>query len=301
VIPDIPYSKLKVFYFVARYGNYKRAASELYITQGAISQQLRDLEQRLGKELLDKSSRKTLLTPDGVTLYNLIAPLVEKCETIPLEFQRLSGRISGKVKIATWTGMLLYVLPDYIGRFRTTYPECDLVLFNISSKDIRSMILSGEADFGIGSMQSLPADIVGHELWRFNRGCVFPLDHPLSKLKKVGLDDMARYPIVIIDKGGPGGQQLENILRECNPDLKVSMETTSWEVALKYVELGIGVSMCPEIVIRPKDRKRIRFYNMSDLGKVGFARHGVLIKKGKYLSPAAKEFIKFLSPDISLR
>jgi len=66
MIPDIPYSKLKTFYFVAINQSFKKAALDLYITEGAVSQQIKDLEKRLGKKLLERSNRETILTQDGV-------------------------------------------------------------------------------------------------------------------------------------------------------------------------------------------------------------------------------------------
>ncbi|HUL36762.1 MAG TPA: LysR family transcriptional regulator, partial [Thermodesulfobacteriota bacterium] len=76
----LTYPKLKIFYYVAMNKSLKQAALNLYITEGAVSQQIKDLETRLGKKLFERSSRKVNLTPDGLNLFNLIAPLIEKVE-----------------------------------------------------------------------------------------------------------------------------------------------------------------------------------------------------------------------------
>jgi DNA-binding transcriptional LysR family regulator len=300
MVSDIPYPKLKVFYHVARCGGYSRAAAVLCITKGAVSMQVNDLEQRLGRQLFDRSNRKTVLTPHGVNLFDLVAPIVERCESIGLEFEKIAGKIKGEVKIASWTGLLLHVLPKYVTNFRETYPECDIVLINTTGKEIRSLLLAGDVDFSIGSMATVSPEIIGKELWRFHRYCIAPLGHPLSKRKKVTFEDLAKYPIVMADREGTGGIYLERMLRACNPNLRVTMEAASWEVVMKYVEMGMGVSMAPAIVFQPKDKKRMFFCDMTVSDeRVGYSRHGILIKKGKYLSPAAEEFIRSLSSNVN--
>lgn len=98
MVRDIPYPKLKVFYHVARCGSYSRAAAVLCVTKGAVSMQVNDLEQRLGRQLFDRSNRKTVLTPHGVNLFDLVAPIVERCESIGLEFEKIAGKIKGRLK-----------------------------------------------------------------------------------------------------------------------------------------------------------------------------------------------------------
>jgi DNA-binding transcriptional LysR family regulator len=297
MLPEIPYSKLKTFYYVAVNSSFKKAADKLYITEGAISQQVKNLEQLLGKKLFERSSRKVALTTNGESLFNLVAPVVEKFETIGLEFEQITGKLRGKIKVASFEAMLLRVFPNYIEKFRSKYPECEIILFNVFGKQIRSMILSGEVDFAIGTVEGLPDQIVGEELWRFERYFIAPLDHYLSRVKRLTLEDIAKYPIVMPDKEGTAGSLLDKLLRSCNPDLKVTVESLTWEVVMKYVELGFGVSLVPGIVIQAKDRKRLYIKNMSNLDeRIGLSRYGVLVKKGKYLSPATKELIRLLSP-----
>jgi DNA-binding transcriptional LysR family regulator len=162
------------------------------------------------------------------------------------------------------------------------------------------LLLTGDVDFGIGSMATLSPEIIGKELWRSHRYCIAPLGHPLSKQKKVTFDDLAKYPVVLVDRGGIGGIYLESMLRACNPNLRVTMEAASWEVVMKYVEMGMGVSMAPGIVFQPKDKKRMFVCDMTVSDeRVGYSRHGILIKKGKYLSPPAEEFIRSLSSNVN--
>jgi DNA-binding transcriptional LysR family regulator len=293
--PEIPYSKLKTFYYVATNKSFRKASLSLYVTEGAVSHQIRDLESRLGKKLFERSNKRTELTPDGANLFSLIAPIIERLENVVDEFQEKSGVLRGKIRLASFEAMLLHIFPAYLNQFRNDFPECEILLFSVSGRQIRSMVLSGEVDLGVGSVENLPDGVVGRELWQFERYIITPLGHPLSKKKQMTIHDVARYPIVMPDKGGTSGKTLDRKLRSHNPKLKVTVEAGNWEVVMKYVELGFGVSVLPAICKNAKDNDRIYLRRSSDI--LGYSRYGILLKKGQYITPAARALIRFFSND----
>ena len=293
--PEIPYSKLKTFYHVAINKSFRKASLSLFVTEGAVSHQIKDLESRLEKKLFERSNKRTELTPDGANLFSLIAPIIERLENVVDEYQEKSGVLRGKIRLASFEAMLLYLFPAYLDQFRKAFPECEILLFSVAGKQLRSMVLSGEVDLGVGSVENLPDGIVGRELWQFDRYIITPLGHPLSKKKQITLHDVARYPIIMPDKASTAGQLLDKKLRSCNPNLKVTVESGNWDVVMKYVELGFGVSTLPAICENAKDNDRIYLRPSSDI--LGYSRYGILLKKGKYITPAARALIRSLSED----
>jgi len=273
--PEIPYSKLKTFYYVAVNKSFRKASLNLYVTEGAVSHQIKDLESRLGKKLFERSNKKTELTPDGANLFSLIAPIIERLENVVDEFQEKSGVLRGEIRLASFEAMLLHIFPTYLDQFRNEFPECEIRLFS-----------------------DLPEKIVGRELWQFDRYIITPLGHPLSKKKQMTIHDVARYPIVMPDKEDTSCQALDRRLRTHNPNLRVTVEAGNWEVVMKYVELGFGVSVLPGICENAKDNDRIYLRPSSDI--LGYSRYGILVKKGKYISPAARALIKSLSKDLNV-
>jgi len=296
--PEIPYLKLKTFYCIAIESSFKKAAARLYVTEGAISQQIKDLETRLGKRLFERSNRKITLTPDGLNLFNLAAPIIEKFENVVDEFEQISGTLRGNVKIVSFGAMLVNVLPEYLVEFRRNYPECEIFLFSAAGEDIESMILSGSADFGVGPTDDLSDGIFGKEIWAFKRYFIAPLNHPFAKKKRLTFKDISEVPIVAPNRTSKSGKRFFKALERYNPDLKVTVEAGDWEVVMKYVEMGFGVSVLPEIMLRPKDQKRVYLRDLSEVeASSGFSRYGIIVRKGKYLSPVARELIKFLCPE----
>lgn len=296
--PEIPYFKLKTFYFVATESSFKRAAAKLFVTEGAISQQIKDLETRLGKRLFDRSNRKVNLTSDGLNLYNLAAPVIEKVENIGDEFLQMSGILKGSVKLVSFGAMLVNVFPKYLIEFGSRYPECEIFLFSAAGEDIESMVLSGTVDFGVGPIENLPEGILGTEVWRYKRYFIAPLNHPLARKKRLTFKEIAQVPIVAPNRTSMSGKRFFKALEQHNPKLKVTVEAGDWEVVMKYVEMGFGVSVLPEIMMQAKDKKRVHLRPLDDVeAGTGLSRYGILLKKGKYLSPAARELVKFLCPD----
>lgn len=292
---EIPYYKLRTFYLVVMEGSFKKAAARLCVTEGAVSQQIKDLEVRLGKKLFHRSSRNLTLTTDGLNLFNLVAPIINRFEIILDEFDRMSGTVKGKIKIASYGAILLNVLPKYLFEFRKKYPECEIFLINASGKDLDSIILSEMVDFGIGSVENVSQGIIGQEVWSFKRYFIAPLGHPLTKKKKLTWSDIANTAIVMPRPGS--GSKFYKTLERYNPNLKVTVEAGAWEIVMKYVEMGFGVSIMPEVMIQEKDKKRLYFRDLCEIDpEAGVSRYGLLIKRGKYLSPASREFIKILCP-----
>jgi len=296
--PSISYMKLKMFYYVVTENGFKKAAAKLFVTEGAVSQQIKDLEIRLGKRLFERSTnRKVTLTNDGLNLFNLAAPFVEKFENITDEFEQMSGVLTGSVKIASFGTMLLVVLPKYFSDFRSEYPECEIFLFNATQEDIESMVLSGAIDFGVASVEDLRDGIVGNKIWEFKRYFVAPLGHPLTKKKHLTFKDIAEVPIVM-NRASRSGLKFLRELERHNPKLKVTVEAGDWDVVMTYVEMGFGVSVLPDILVRKNMGKRIYFRDLEEVHPgAGVSQYGLLLRRGKYLSPAAKQLVKVICPE----
>lgn len=285
---DLPFSKLKTFYYVASKRSFKEAASSLSVTEGAVSQAIKDLESRLEAKLLERSNRNVRLTQRGKDLLSIVSSSIENLDNVFEEFERIKGKITGKVRIASFEAMLLQVFPSCLERFQRFYPECEILLYNSWGKQIHSMVLSGDIDFAIGSVRSLPDGIKGKELWRFDRYLIAPIDHPISKKKRLSLRDIADFSCVMPTEGA-GSESVPNKLKSINPNLKITVEAGSWHVVKQYVEMGFGISFLPGITIEDSDLSRFYLKPISNL--IGISQYGILVKKGKYISPAARELI----------
>lgn len=296
--PEIPYSKVKTFYNIVNEGSFIKGAKKLFITPGAVSQQIKDLEDRLGKKLFERSEKKLKLTADGATFFDLVAPAIEQFENIIEQFEQISGSLQGKVSIASFSAMSLNNLPIILNAFRTNYPKCEIILYTAAGADILSMVISGRVDLGITSTERLPEDVVGKTIWRYKRYLIAPMGHPLATKKRLSFRDIAQAQLVMPDTRTVSGNRFLREVERHNPHPKVTVEAADWEVVKKYVEMGFGISAIPEIAIRPNDRKRLFFRDLTTIRQdAGVSEYGIIVKRRKYLSRAARELIKLICPE----
>ncbi len=209
----------------------------------------------------------------------------------------MSGVLRGSVKIASFGTMLLVVLPKYFNDFRNKYPECEIFLLNETQEDTESMVISGAIDFGIASVDNLRDGIVGKKIWDFKRYFVAPLGHPLAKKKNLTFKDISQVPIVM-NRASKSALRFLKELERHNPNVKVTVDAGDWDVVMTYVELGFGVSVLPDILVRKNMGKRIYFRDLTEVDQTaGVSQYGLLLRKGKYLSPAAKQLVKVICPE----
>ncbi|MBW1672365.1 MAG: LysR family transcriptional regulator [Deltaproteobacteria bacterium] len=298
--PEIPYSKVKTFYHIVNEGSFSKSAKKLFITPGAVSQQIKDLEDRLGKKLFERSEKKLKLTTDGANFFDLVAPAIEQFENVVDEFEQISGLLKGTVSVASFSIMSINYLPVTFNAFKTKYPHCEIILYTAAGADIHSMVISGRVDFGIASTQKLPAELMGKTLWQFKRYFIAPLRHPLATMAPLTANDIAQAPLVMPDRRTVSGNRFFRELESHNRKLKVTVEAADWQVVKKYVEMGFGVSVIPEIAIDPSDRNRLFLRDLVEImPEAGVSKYGIVIKRRKYLSRAAKELIKSFCPEFN--
>ena len=241
------------------------------------------------------------LTLEGERLFKLAAPVIEEFENIGDEFAKIRGTLRGEAKIVSFGPMLSNVLPKILMEFRAKHPESEIFLFTGSANDIQSMVLSRTVDFGIGSMDELPEGIIGTEVWRSKRYLITPRDHRFVRRKNLSVKDLADVSIVMPNMASHTGELLLKELKRYNPNPKITVEASDWELVMRYVEMGFGISWLPEIVLQPQDKKRVHFKDFGEIEGVQppdrVSRYGLLIRKGGYPSPIARELIKILCPE----
>lgn len=283
--------QLKGFQAVAKYGNFTIAARKTLRTQPTISLQIKALEDELGIKLFERIGHKRAkLTPEGQILLDLTAPLLENLETIPLRFNESRGIFAKtKVTVVTHRAVMVYCLPVVIKKFKSLFPDCQLTILNRDREEILSMLADGEADFGISSLEAVPAGVDYRVFCRINRILIASKDHALSKRKSVTLEDLASYPLILPNKESHTRRKIDRVFNDNGIGYELTMEVAGRDAIKTYVGMGLGISIMNEYFVSPEDRKRLFIRDMSHY--FGKSETGVLVRKGKLLSQPASEFI----------
>lgn len=289
--------QMRAFVATVKLGTLSRAAEALYLSQPSISLQLQALERELGVALLQRSRRRINLTDAGEALYELARPLVEGWENIDRDFQsKIKGLQSGRLTVAAGSSTIQYLLPELVRRYRENFPAVQLQLANVTGKDGMALLRADEADFAVGSMLDVPNDIAWAPVYHYDPMLITPLDHPLARKDTVSLEDLSPYGLILPPQRLSTYRLVDLVFQQRQVPYQVAIEVGGWEVIKEYVAMGMGISIVTGICITDADRSRLAVRNMRQFFPQ--RSYGVVMRKGKFLSPEARAFIDLIRPGL---
>jgi DNA-binding transcriptional LysR family regulator len=282
--------QLRAFCAVARTGKMTDAADQLFLSQPAVSLQIRALEEEIGAVLFERHGPRINLTHEGQELYEIANPLVEGLDSLYTRFQRQvkSDLETGEVVIAAGESTIIYLLPTLVAQFRERFPNIHVELRNVTGRDGLVMIRGDEVDFAIGSMLDVPSDISYQPIYSFDPALIMPQGHELAELECIGIEDIAPYGLILPPRRLTTWRMVDRIFQQHKVPFKVALEVGGWEVIKRYVELDFGVSIVTGICLREGDHlvaknMRSHFPQRS---------YGVVMRRGKHLKPQAQAFLE---------
>ena len=288
---------LRAFCQTLRLGSVSRAAEALYVSQPAITLQLQALERELGVKLFERSGRRLLPSREGQLLYELAKPLVEGLDGLDTVFrERIRGLDAGELNVAAGSSTILYLLPGIVEAFRERQPDVRLTLHNVTGASGLDLLRSDAVDLAVGSMLDVPADLSYAPVYRFEPMLITPPDHPLAHKQELRLEDLSPYGLILPPKRLTTYRLVDLVFQQNRVPYTVALEVGGWEVIKQYVAMGMGVSIVTAICLTEADRTRLA---ARSLAKYFPSRsYGVVVRKGKYLSPQARAFVELIQPDL---
>ena len=300
--PRFPYKSdrlkpLRAFCQTVRLGSVSRASEALYVSQPAITLQLQALERELGVPLFERSGRRLTPTREGQLLYELAQPLVESLDGLGTSFrEKVRGLDAGELNIAANSSTILYLLPKIVEHFRSQHPEVRLTLLNAASADGTDLLRSDAVDLAVGSMLDVPADLSYAPVYRFEPLLITPPDHPLARRRDLKLADLSPHALILPPKRQVTYRLVDLVFQQNRVPYTVALEVGGWEVIKQYVAMGMGISIISAICLTESDRDRLAARSLSQW--FPSRSYGVVVRKGKYLSPQARAFIELIQPDL---
>ena len=284
---------LKVFCDVVETKSFSVAASQNYVTQSAVSQQIRMLEERYGKQLLERTRGNVQLTPAGEILYQVSKEIVQRYQELEARLQAVTKVVAGTVRVGTVHTIGLYELSSPLKHFLKTYPHVQLQLAYSRSNKIYDDALKGAIDLGIVAYPTRRAGITTIPFREDRLVLVVPAQHPLAKHRQVSIKKLAGEPLVGFERDIPTRKETDRVLRRHGIEVRYVMELDNAEIMKRAVEIGLGLAILPEHAVRPEVRGgTLAAVQMSD--EVFLRPLGIIHRTGKHFSPAAAKFIECL-------
>src|SRR5262249_5342584 len=280
--------QLKGFCAVVENRGVSKAAARLSLTQPTVSLQVQSLERDLRTKLFERRGPKIELTFEGELLYELARPLVEGLTTLEEDFEARRNNVEqGKLSIAAGESTIHYVLPRAVQRFSAEHPGITLTLNNVTGQQGLQQLRDRAVDFCVGPMLDTPADIAFDPVVAFDPVLIAPLGHPLSKLRKISLRNISRYPLILPPRHLSTWRQVEMVFLQHRLPYEVRLEMGGWEVIKRYVELGMGVSIVMSVCLTGRERLEVMPVNRYFPKRV----YGIVQLNTRALSPQARAFI----------
>lgn len=282
--------QLRAFCAVAKSGKMTDAAEELFLSQPAVSLQIQALERELDTMLFERHGPRINMTREGQELYDMARPLVDGLESLNHRFNRqIRGDLeSGEVVIAAGESTIIYLLPRLVAQFRENFPNIHVQLRNVTGRDGLAMIRDDEVDFAIGSMLDVPSDISYQPVYSFEPALIMPLGHPLADRESITIEDIAPFGLILPPRRLTTWRMVDRVFQQHQVSFNVTLEVGGWEVIKRYVELDFGISIVTGICLREDDKLVAK--NMS--AYFPKRSYGVVMRRGKYLSPQARAFLE---------
>lgn len=279
--------QLRAFIAIARWHSFSEAASQLRLTQPAVSKRIAALEHSLGASLFDRSNKGLRLTEAGSTL-------LPRAEGILLEFEQakkaitdLAGEVRGELRLATSHHLGLHKLPPVLRQFCAAYPEVNLQLEFLDSEIALDRVVKGACELAV---ITLPVGYRGELdfkiLWADPLSFVTHPDSPLLALRT--LSELSAHPAILPDLTTYTGRLIKQCFTERNLPIAVNMATNYLETIKMMVSVGLGWSVLPTTMLDDQ-LGRVPIEDAQISRNLGLVKH-----PRRLLSRAAEAFYNML-------
>jgi LysR family transcriptional regulator, transcriptional activator of the cysJI operon len=280
----------KVFCDLAETGSFSKAASLNAITQSAVSQQIRALENRYEVRLVERGRRNFCLTPEGSAFLLASREILEIYNHLGDRLHELRNVVAGELRIASIYSVGLHELPPRLKVFRSRHPEVEVSVEYRRSAQVYAQVLNGEADLGL---VAYPSKRAGLQIDVFDEDEMVVIchpNHPLAKHERIDVKQIDGEKFIAFEPDLPTRKVIDRHLRENGVGIIHTMEFDNIETVKRAVEIESGVSIVPQNTVRQEVKSGALV--AVHLDGVQLCRPlGVITKRNRPRSPAQKEFL----------
>ncbi|NLK87028.1 MAG: LysR family transcriptional regulator [Clostridiaceae bacterium] len=239
---DINFELYKVFHTASTSGSFSAAARKLYISQSAVSQSIRKLEESTGSVLFVRGPRSVKLTAAGEMLYSHVDQAYSLFRAAEGKMREMQSLSFGEVKIGVGDTILRYLLIPLLQKFIENYPNIKIKIINRTSPGIIDCIKSGAVDLGIVTMPVEDKDIETTDFSSVEDVFICSSRFGHLKHRKVTIDELSAMPLLLLQKGSTTRRNLDLYCasRGCMITPEIELENMDLLVELSRIGLGIA-------------------------------------------------------------
>ena len=291
----------KVFYTVAKCGSLTKAAEELYISQPAVSQAIKQLETQLGGQLFNRTHRGMELSETGgKQIFSTVEKALKLFEEAESKYSELKDTATGIVKICASDTVSTHFLLPYIKEYHKRYPNVNLILQNGTSSETVELIKNGKGDIGFVNLPLDDSDInLSNIVMQLHD--TFVCNERFIELvgQVVDLKRLQDYPLLMLELSTATRKAIVSFAHSQGIHLHPEIELASLELMTSLAKSGIGIACIPREFVRHELDEEKSLFEIKTSPTLPTRAVGLALPKNQNLTFAVKEFIKLLGENIN--
>ena len=242
--------RLQVFHAVARHRNFTRAAQALFMSQSAVTFQIRQLEDELNVRLLDRGQNPIGLTPAGEIALSYAERILALGSEMETRLAEMTGEMRGTLRVGAVPGLGETVLPPLLAEFSALYPRVSVALTVANSSILTAQMIDQGCDVALIQATAPYSGVIAESCGDEELQLVCAPDHPLARLKEVGARNLRDHTYLARELGSGGRAALEEFLSASAGESvhpRIGLEADSLEAVLSAAAAGGGFAVVPRL------------------------------------------------------
>ena len=287
----------RVFYTVAKCGSLTKAAEELYISQPAVSQAIKQLESKLGGQLFNRTHKGMELSDKGgKQIFGLVEQAIKLINEAESRYAELKDTATGVVRICASDTVSSHFLLPYIKAYHEKYPDVNLMLQNYRSNETIELLKNNKGDIGFVNLPLDDSDInLSNTVMQLHD--TFVASEKFKELTK-GVVDLRRlqdYPLLMLKLNTATRQAIVSFAHSHDIHLHPEIELASLELMTELAKNGIGIACIPrEFVSHELDEEKT-LIEIKTSPSLPTRAIGLALPKNESMTFAVREFVNMLS------
>jgi DNA-binding transcriptional LysR family regulator len=287
---------LKIFCDLVETQSFSLAAERNFVTQSAVSQQVRNIEEKFKRRLLERvrGRREIKLTNAGETFYQECRNVLTAYDQLNESMRGLSGTVSGTVRVATVYSVGLHELPSKVREFMTRFPAAKIDLEYSRTTRIVRDVLQGLAELGVVAYPEPRRGLSIVPMQGDRLVLICPPDHEFAEREEVKAHELNGQDFVLFERDIPTRKATDKIFKNHGIAVRKVAEFDNIETIKRAVEVGFGLAIVPRPAVL--DEQRSGQLAVVALAEEEWTRSvGIIYRSDRTLSLAAKKFMQLLA------
>jgi DNA-binding transcriptional LysR family regulator len=281
-----------MFLAIARYGSFSAAADRVAASQSSISIQIKELEERIGVTLFDRTTRMVRLTAAGAELHADFERLAVFADEISVRSAHLAAGRTGQLRIAALPSIAAELLPEAIAQFCNALPSVHIEIVEAVEQELIAAVKAGQCDFGLTSERMLERDMSFEKLFSDELVAVMLATHPLAAMDEIPIGSLAAQALILTKWGTSLRLAVNHAFADEGLSVMPAYEVTYMATALGFAARGLGIALLPAGAVR--NILHVDTVTRPLQGRVGSRVMGILQLEGVVPSPLRLKFIDLL-------